>query len=247
MRGAHLALAALAALALAPSAAQAQTPSPRFGSLELAATSWYPNVDSAFSPAPSGPPGRGPWEQVFGSGRRWGVRAGVSKTLFDGFGSFDLGFRTGFVQASAKGFLNKAADGAPPVWDRSGDTTTFRMIPTSLMATYRFDWFAERFNIPLAPYGRLALERYNWWITDGAGKTSQKGATNGWSATGGLAFLLDFLDPGLARELDADSGVNHTYVFFDVTKATVDDFGSKKSWDLSDKSVSYSAGLLFVF
>ncbi|BDG02451.1 MXAN_2562 family outer membrane beta-barrel protein [Anaeromyxobacter oryzae] len=247
MRGARLAVAALAALALAPAVARAQARhSPISGSFELGATYSYPNMDADFAPSTTFPLGHGPWEQVFGSRSRWGFRAGISRMVYNKVGTVELGFRSGFLSASGKGFSNMATDGQPPVWVRSeADTTTFHMIPTSLMATYRFDWAADR--VPLVPYVRLALERYNWWVTDGAGKTSQKGATNGWSATGGLAFLLDWFDPGLARELDADSGVNHTYLYFDVTRAKVDDFGSKKSWDLSDKHVAYSAGLLFIY
>jgi hypothetical protein len=243
------ALAALAAVALAPAVADAQTPSRRLGSFEFGAWNWYPDLDAGSTPflPTAGPEGQGPWEQTFGGGRRWGFRAGLSRTLLAGFGTLDLGVRTGYLEASAKGFQNDAPAGQPPIWVRSGDSTAFRVIPTSVTLTYRFDYFAERFNVPLAPYVRAALERYNWWITDGAGKTSQKGATNGWSATAGMALLLDFFDPQLARDLDRESGVNHTYLYFDVTKSYVDDFGSSKSWDLSDEKFSYSGGLLFVF
>jgi hypothetical protein len=65
--------------------------------------------------------------------------------------------------------------------------------------------------------------------------------------TGGLALLLDIIDRQTAREFDNQTGVNHTYLFFEVTKRTVDDFGSSSSWSLSDKSVGYNGGLLFVF
>jgi hypothetical protein len=246
----HTALAlvlAAGALLVAPSGARAQTPSPRIGSFELGTGTWAPNVDADFGAPPAGsPPGDGPWEQMFGSHRRWAFRAGISRTLLTGFGSLDLGVRAGFTKASAKGFINKGTTAAPD-WQRSGDTTSFQLVPTSLMLTYRLDYFADRFNVPFAPYGRVALERYNWWITDGSGKTSRKGATNGWSMSGGLALLLDFFDPGLARDLDRESGVNHTYLFFEVTKSKVDDFGSSKSWDLSDQGIAYSGGLLFVF
>ena len=51
----------------------------------------------------------------------------------------------------------------------------------------------------------------------------------------------------LARELDNDTGINHTMLVFDVSKTRMDDFGSKKSWDLSDTKPTYSFGLLFVF
>jgi hypothetical protein len=246
MRRVPLALAVSLA-ALAPLTARAQTSSPRWGSFELGTSSFAPNVDSAFAPIPGGPTGAGPWEQMFGIHRRWGLRVGLSKTVLDGFGALDVGLRTGYVRAGAKGFVNTAPDGQPAIWVRSGDTTYFHMIPTSAMVTYRLDWFAERFNVPLAPYGRFAFERYNWWVENGNGATKQKGATNGWSITGGVALLLDFFDPGLARELDAETGINHTYLFFDVTKTQVDDFGASKSWDLSERDVSYGAGLMFVF
>jgi hypothetical protein len=75
----------------------------------------------------------------------------------------------------------------------------------------------------------------------------EKGATHGWTATGGIAFLLDIIDPTLAREFDRDNGVNHTYLYFEVTKAVIDDFGSKTSWDLSPESLALAGGLTFVF
>jgi hypothetical protein len=124
--------------------------------------------------------------------------------------------------------------------------TKFRVIPSSLALTYRFDWPVERYRIPLAPYVRATLERYNWWVSDVDGET-ESGATNGWSATAGLAFLLDILDPGSARDLDRDAGVNHTYLFFEATKSSVDDFGSSSSLDLSDEDFAFGGGLLFVF
>ncbi len=54
-------------------------------------------------------------------------------------------------------------------------------------------------------------------------------------------------DPTLARELDSDTGINHTYVFFEARKTRVDDFGSSSSWNLSDDRISLAGGLLFVF
>ncbi len=222
------------ALALSPAAARAQ-PSPRVGSFELGAGTYRPDIDSAFA-AP------GPYQQVFGSGRGWMLRAGVSKALYTQFGSLELGIRSGWFRDKGKGLIDSGG-----TLVKSGDETTFNVVPTSLMLTYRFDWLVERHGIPFAPYGRVAFERYNWWITDGQGHWSKEGGTNGWSVTGGLAFLLDVIEPGAARELDRETGVNHTYLFFDVTKSKVDDFGSSKSWDLSDSKVSLGFGLLFVF
>jgi hypothetical protein len=219
-------------LALAPLAAGAKTGSPRWGSFELGAQMYRPDVDSEFAASPA------PYEQIFGGSRGWLFNLAVSKTLYTGLGSLEAGLRTGYFEDSGKGLQ---LDGT-----RSEVDTTFRIIPTSVALTYRFDWPVERYGIPLAPYVRATFERYNWWVS-GGGDTSERGATNGWSATGGLAFLLDIVDRGLARELDRDTGVNHTYVFAEFTRSAVDDFGSGSSWDLSDEEVSLGFGLLFVF
>jgi hypothetical protein len=223
----------LAATLLAALAATARAESPRRGSFDLS-VGWYrPDVDSEFAAGP------GPFETAFGRSRVWMFRAGAAKALFTGVGSLEVGLQTGYLQKNGKGQL--LGGGA------SGDETKFRIIPASLTLTYRFDLLADRYGIPLAPYGRAALERYHWWITDGEGSTTESGATNGWSIAGGLALLLDFFDRQLARELDLDTGVNHTYLFVEARKAVVDDFGSASSWDLSSDGVSYSGGLLFVF
>jgi hypothetical protein len=230
-----VALAALAALS-----GPARAESPRYGSFELGAGTYRPSIDSQ-----SGLLAPLPYQDIFGTGRGWMFRVGVSRAIFTYPGALELGFRTGYFRASGHSRQVDPATGA--ITDLpSTDTTSFNAVPTSLTLTYRFDLLADRFGVPLAPYGRVALERYNWWVS-GAGSSTKTGATNGYSFTGGIAFLLDFLDSGLARELDADTGINHTYLFVDVTKSSVKDFGSSKSWDLSDKKVSLAFGMMFVF
>jgi hypothetical protein len=178
---------------------------------------------------------------MFGGGRGWMFRLGVAKALTTRFGSLEAGVRTGYFQDTERA-LEPDGTRAP-----EGVETKFRIIPSSLSLTYRFDWHVERYRwIPLAPYVRATLERYNWWITDVDGE-KESGATNGWSATAGVALLMDILDPGSARDFDRETGVNHTFLFFEVTKSTIDDFGSSSSWDLSDEDFSYGGGLLFVF
>ncbi|MFO0585328.1 MAG: MXAN_2562 family outer membrane beta-barrel protein [Anaeromyxobacter sp.] len=227
-------LAALAALALAPAAARPE--SGRWGSFEFGAGPYRPDLDAALAPTGSDPA----YKLVFGTSRRWAFRAGFAKTLLTNAGTLEVGLRSGFFRASGKGIV--AATGAP-----SGDTTALSILPTSLTLTWRADFIPEHLPIPLAPYVRVAAERYNWWVTDGGGGMVKRGATNGWSATAGLAFSLNVIDPTLAREMDQDSGVNTTYLYFDVTKAKIDDLGSKTSWDLSPTSLMWSAGVLLSF
>ncbi len=211
----------------------------RWGSVDVGAGTYTPNIDAE---SPTSP---GPYETFFGGGRGWMFNLGISRALFTKVGALEVGFRTGYFQKSANGLVEDPAN--PGTFIRAGADSSLRIIPTSVALSYRFDVPVERYRIPFAPYGRVAFERYNWWITKGTGGTVEKGATMGWSATGGLAFLLDILDPVLAREFDRDSGVNHTYLFFEVTKSSIDDFGSSKSWDLSTEDLSLAGGLTFVF
>lgn len=224
------ALVALLVLAVAGPAAAA---SPRWGSFEIGAMTYRPDIDSDL-------PASRPYETAFGGGRGFMFNLGISRALFTRVGSLELGLRTGWFRDKGKGILSGTTT-------PSGDDTTFNVVPTSLALTYRFDWLADRWNVPFAPYGRAAFERFNWWVTDGSGDWVQEGATNGWSVTGGLGLMLDFFDPQLARELDMDTGVNHTFLFVEVTHSSIDDFGSSKSWNLSDEKVSLGFGLLFVF
>jgi hypothetical protein len=237
----RLAAATLAAL-LATSARAADVPgqanrfsSPIYGSFEFQFGQYLPNVDSEFKN------GATPWKDAFGNSPDWLFQGGAGWAAYHGWGTLELGGRVGYFVKSGFGFLVTGA--------QSGDQTKFHMIPTAATLTYRVDTLGPGgYTLPLAPYVRLALERYNWWVTDGAGHTTRSGATNGWSAAGGLALLLDLFDPDLARELDQETGINHTYLFAEARKTSVDDFGSSKSWILSDKaSPTWAFGILFVF
>lgn len=227
-------LLALAVLGLAP-VAQAQ--SGRWGSFELSGGPYWPDLDSEF---PAGSPG--PYERVFGKKPAWMFRVGVSKALLTtSFGTLEAGFRTGWMRKSGRGRFTSDGTVSP-------DPTSLLVFPTTATVTLRVDWLAEHYRwVPLAVYGRAALERYHWWIKDGGGGVAQRGATNGWSWAGGAALLLDAFDPGMARELDRDTGINHTYLFFEAGQATVDDFGSSSSFDFSSDGWTYTGGLMLVF
>jgi hypothetical protein len=229
-------------LAVAALASPALPESPRSGSFQFQLTSYRPNIDAEFGGAAR------PYEDTFGSGRTLTIQGLLSRSVYMGYGSVDVGFGAGYWMRRGYGVV--AATG-----EVSGDRTRLQIVPLSLSVTYRMDYFVDKRGIPLAPYVRLGYEHWLWSVTNGANQTAKSldgktgsGSAIGWSAALGLALLLDFVDPGLAREMDRDTGVNHTYVFFEATRLQVDDFGSKKSWDLSnDQTVAFSGGLLFVF
>lgn len=232
------AAAALAVLSL-PLAAAPQ--SPKWGTFEVRVANYRPDVDSEFvgvAPPPGGT--STPYADEFGTKRGWFPKVLGSYTLFDRFVAVDAGVGTGWFRAKGKGRYETS--GLP-----AQSNTTFSIIPLTLALTVRVDGFADRWPVPVDVYGRVALERYHWLVTDGAGSIAQKGATNGWSVAGGVGLLLDFIDPILSRELDTESGVNHTWLFFEVEKSWLDDFGSNRSWILSDSRLTLAGGLRVVF
>lgn len=233
--------AALALMALPAGAAE----SPRSGSFELRFGTYRPDIDAEFAGAST------PYADAFGTSRSLVVQFLFSRSLYvsDTF-TVDLGFGAGYWEKYGTGSCGPP-DCDPPV---AGDSTSFRMVPLTLAATARLDWLMYKAGVPLTAHVRLALHDYLWWTYGGSGGVSVaptgergNGQTLGWSIGGGIGLALDFLDSKLAREMDFDIGVNHTILFVDVTKAWVDDFGSKSSWDLSPDALQWNVGLLFVF
>lgn len=238
-----LALATLGA-ALPARAAESK----RWGSWDVRFSPYRPNIDgesfSTLDPNVAVPP----YQAIFGGGRKLMIRSDVAFSVFrSSLGTLDVGVGAGFWQVRGNG--RQSNNGQV-----SADGTSLRIIPTSLSLMYSFESLPEQTWFPFTPYGRLAFERFNWWVTNGSGGTANAsgksgyGATNGWSATAGLGFLLDVIDRSLARELDNDVGINHTYLFAEATKLRVDDFGSKKSFDLSSSTgITWEFGLRFAY
>ena len=234
----------LLAAALLLSALPARAESPRSGSFELRFTTYRPDIDSEFGGTVT------PYADSFGTSRGLMVQGIFSRSLFvNDTVTADLGFGAGYWEKYGAGICG------PPdcATVQKGDTTSLRIIPLTLAATARLDWLVYNAGVPLSPYLRLSLHDYLWWTYGGsgvsvaAGGQRGNGQTLGWSATVGLGLVLDFFDTQLGREMDFDTGINHTMLYVDVTKAWIDDFGSKSSWNLSPDALQWSLGLLFVF
>lgn len=246
---------AIVALALAlalPAAAQSPVvtvkESPRWGSFQISISPYSPNIDSEFSNAV-----RPPYATVFGTGRPLMVQGQLNISAWmTEFGTLDLGFGVGFWEAWGQGWY-QAADGTLV----RGGSTSLTILPVQIQVGYRWEWFYERFNVPLEPYVRAALIDDIWWTSGQSGVSSWtspqgvayrgSGATFGWSATLGIAIVLDFFDTSLSRQMDYDVGINRTLLFFDFTRSSVNDFGSANSWQLGPSYWAWSTGLQFVF
>ena len=183
------------------------------------------------------------------------------------YGNFGIGHSIGYYRRTSKALAYSPAgsmtpcnnDAGLPCYASTGDSTSLNIIPLELMFVYRFDYFALKYRIPFVPYFKAGLAYYAWWIENGGGflsiakwtnpdtgKTdSGFGGTWGFVLNPGGAFLLDVIDPSAARTLDAELGINHTYLFCELHYANVTGFGASDRLNLSD--LTLNAGLSFEF
>ena len=186
------------------------------------------------------------------------------------WGNFAIGNTAGYYRRTTHSFAyvtdpttgsptTACTSGATGNCVRSGDTTALNIVPLSILAVYRFDYLARRWKIPFVPYVKVGLAYYIWWIENGGGFLSIAqytppgatpsqggwGGTFGWVAEPGGAFLLDVLDPSAAKIIDAELGINHTYLFCEFHYADVNGFGAAGKMNLSDTTLN--AGISFEF
>jgi hypothetical protein len=210
---------------------------------------YTPNVDSEFSgkhaPAPNA--------LIFGTKRRPMWQLEFDWEILQVFGTLSLGGSIGYYKENGSACdlntSNLKAD--PPKCVASGDNTSLRLIPLAALVVYRLDAAVERWNIPLVPYAKVGLNYTIWTVTDGNGDVASangdkgQGGTPGWQAAVGISLLLDFLDPSAARGFDADSGVNHSYAFFELDH--IDGSGLYRKDVLRVGDNTWFAGLMFEF
>lgn len=183
--------------------------------------------------------------------------------FFRKVGSLGVGLNLGFFRNSTKAYVypdgmgNVSCDPLAGNCVRSGDKTALNILPASLLLIYRFDYLAERWRVPLVPYFKIGLGYAFWWAEAGGGARdiatatiggdSKKaaGGTWGWTARPGLAFQLDVIDPGTARTMDSELGINHAYLFAELNYMDYSGLGQKNKMRLTD--VTYSIGLAFEF
>jgi hypothetical protein len=242
--------------------------SPQWFALELKFSPYTPHIDQSAGLRA----GETPFADLFNSqrdskgnpnpkGQQPGYRL-LTTIEFDvqflrrAFGNFGVGITTGIYRRTTHSFqLN--ADGvtscAVPNCTRSGDETALTIIPLSALFIYRFDLLANRYHVPLVPYVKVGLAYYIWIITNGGGGVSQGGqfkqsgygGSFGFVLHPGLALQLDFIERGVAKTMDSEIGINHTYLFCELNYANVNGFGASNKMNLSDTMLN--AGIAFEF
>jgi hypothetical protein len=215
---------------------------PKRFALELRFGPYGPDVDDEFDGT------QAPYLKTFGKGRPLMSQVELDYQFFTGFGSAAVGIAAGYFTDSGPA---KTAQTMEP----SGDDTRISLFPTALLLVYRADQLWQRWRIPLTAYGKVGLNYTFWNISDGNGDVAEgssvgltgrgRGGTRGWQAAVGVSLVLDFIDPGSARELDSDTGVNHTHAFFELAKYSASGLGQSGKLNVGDST--WVAGLMFEF
>jgi hypothetical protein len=216
--GAAVFLGALPSLAQDTSTSAISLQTPRTGSVAVKLGGYKPLVDTE-----EGLTGT-PYKDTFGDSSMLLVELEIQRYFYQGIGTAGVGVSAGYAEKYGKA---KNLDNTD-----SPEVTSLKVVPLRLDALYKFDYAAFRWHIPLVPYAKAGLIYTPWWTTKGD-KTQDlpdsgrkgRGGRWGYGLTGGVAFLMDVLEPRLARDFDSDLGINHTYLFAEYTYEEVNNFG----------------------
>lgn len=240
-----------AALALAAPAARAASRldrPPRKLLLGIKIDRYDPKVDSE-----RGLTGA-PYHTIFGTRAPLRYQVEADWEVAHPFGTFLVGGTVGFWQNFGKGIVADAS-GAPVVPAQlSTDTALLDVIPFGAIATYRFDWLADRYpRFPLIPYAQAGLMRALWVSFSGSGSVSRGGTaggrgsgwTNGYTTALGIAVNLNAIDPDVAREAYLDTGIQRSSLFAEYGWTRLDNFHKSGSLVLSDRAWRFGLALEF--
>ncbi len=261
-------------IALAPSLSQADVgteagnkiESPRNFGLEIRVGPYRPDsIDNKISEnCPSSITNRElckPYQYNFGAYYQPVIALGFEWLVFKKFGSIGIGgsvgvsWATGPIRDQSGNVITKEqtttnTDGTQTT-ETVNVTQTAYVIPIRLDISYRLDYFALNYGVPLVPYIRGGINYSLFFVTNGDGDISSTTDGNyafsgniGFHFALGLQLQLDFIDPVAARTFDVEVGVNHTYLFVEWSFSWVGQF-TENAYDLSNSMVR--GGLMVQF
>ncbi|MBU8894892.1 hypothetical protein DRW03_01370 [Corallococcus sp. H22C18031201] len=190
--------------------------SPRHGAVIFRGGGYMPRIDTEKGLT------KKPYKETFNDASLLVIELELQRFFYQGIGTAGMGLSVGYGEKYAPAKLDSGA--------ASAEKTALKLVPLQLDAFYKFDYAAFEWGIPLIPYGKLGLVYTPWWMTKGSSTglingNKASGGKWGWAATGGVAFLLDVLEPRFARDFDSDLGVNHTFLFAEYSHVEVNNFG----------------------
>jgi len=204
----------------APTRDPAEYRSDQNGAFEFRLGPYRPRIDEEFGG------GATPFNDIFGDGQ--GVLVGFEVDWqvlhIPHFGSLGPGVGWQFTTFT----------GNAPFGDGSGTSqqpTSIWVMPAYAVAVLRIDALARDFDIPLVPYAKVGVA-YTLYEARDAGATSVasdgvrgSGAELGYQMQGGAMLHLNFFAPQAGLDMDAATGVNNAYLFWEWMYSDVSSFG----------------------
>ena len=138
------------------------------------------------------------------------------------------------------GTISYAANAVVADGTAATEQTTLSLIPIIGMIGVRVDALPRRLKVPIIVTARIG---WNWthWNTD----TGKVNDASGWALgpyyNAQVALDLDTFEPGGARALDEEWGINHTYVFAEISHYAT----TKKSLPIGGTTWKLGLGLAF--
>jgi len=192
-----------------------------------ASTVYYPDVDQGLAPRSDlydtnaagalVPVNRAPFEAVFGTRHRLLLEGEGERDLWQGFGTVSIGVGASYAEFYGIGFHQTGGPNGGTIYVKSSDGTGFHLVTGKIFASYRFDYFL-RDGFPLVPYVKGGIDGVVYWeqlssgqVTEGT-NGSALGVVTGLEGTAGLSFMLDWVDPQIARDMYTDLGIAHTFL-----------------------------------
>ena len=154
-----------------------------------------------------------------------------------GFRLFEFGLAAGFGQDL--GFL-QTSDGVA-----SSEHDMLTLFPLEASATLRLDFFNEQWFVPTGRIGGdYWIWRENWYVPDGsAADKARTGGKLGWDWAAGGMLRLDAFDRKAASELQAQTGIDDTFVVAEYRQT----YMPKGSSELHFSGWEITGGLRFDF
>lgn len=175
------------------------------------------------------------WRDIYGHGYSLFSEAEWEKEIIQKYGILAVGGGVGFIRATGKSLTSIN----PP--RRSSESTEFQITPIGLNLTYRLCYFKNQF---LVPYGRAGMDIYLFRELK-EGDTTISGYRTGYHFAFGGAFLLDWMSPGSAVNMDLEWGINNTYLIFEYRYSHLNDFNKKHDFDFSTET--WFGGIMFEY
>lgn len=103
-------------------------------------------------------------------------------------------------------------------------STGMSLLPMALLAVLRVDVLARELDIPFVLTGKFGPD-FGYYQTGVTGRTDAEGWSVGLRWAAQIALELDFLEQRAAHRLDAEWGINHSLIFFELYGSTMGQMG----------------------